>query len=236
MYNGIVRGCYPVISLEKREGLHHCTIELTDELVKGLESGSSVAVDGVCLTVSKIEVGRVSFDIMGETLNRTTLRTLEIGTLVNIERSARSGDEIGGHVLSGHVDGMAQIIDIKTPVNNYIMYCSVPDKLACYIFQKGFLAISGTSLTVAEVDRRHNWFCVHLIPETLRLTTFGSKRVGEFLNIEIERNTQVLVETVRDFLEQNKNNLPFALSRDLTEAACAVIEAPAGDLLALLPG
>jgi riboflavin synthase len=235
MYHGIVMGCFPVVSLEKKEGLHHCAVDLNAELTEGLKQGASIAIDGVCVTVSKLEDNRVFFDIMDETLNRTTLSTLELGSRVNIERSARTGDEIGGHVLSGHVDGLAQITDIQTPPNNHVIHCSVPDNLTRYIFQKGFLAVNGASLTVVDVDRKGNCFSVHLIPETLRLTTFGTKRVGDFLNIEIERNTQVLVDTVRDFLEQAMHKLASAQKIDSAEAACALIESPNSKLLSFLP-
>jgi riboflavin synthase len=201
-------GCFPVVSLEKKERLCRCVIELNEQLCEGLKRGASIALDGVCLTVSELQGQRVFFDVMGETLNRTTLGKLEVGTYVNVERSTRAGDEIGGHVLSGHVDGLAQITEIQKPENNHIIYFSVPNNLTKYIFQKGFLAINGASLTVVDVDKKRNILSVHLIPETLRLTSFGSKQVGDFLNIEIERNTQVLVDTVRDFLEQNKE-MPF---------------------------
>jgi riboflavin synthase len=228
-------GCFPVVSLEKKEGLHHCAVDLNAELTEGLKQGASIAIDGVCVTVSKIEDTRVFFDIMDETLNRTTLGKLELGSNVNVERSARNGDEIGGHVLSGHVDGLAQITDIQTPLNNHVIYCSVPDNLTKYIFQKGFLAVNGTSLTVVDVDRENNLFSVYLIPETLRLTTFGSKQVGDCLNIEIERGTQVLVDTLRDFLEKNVAKLSVVQSIDSTQTACALIESPDSGLLSLLP-
>lgn len=235
MFHGIVMGSFPIVSLDKKEGLYRCEIELSDELLDGLKQGASVAIDGVCLTVSKLDGQKASFDIMGETLNRTTLGKLETGAYVNVERSACAGDEIGGHVLSGHIDGLAQITDIQRPTNNYIICCSVPNELARYIFQKGYLAVHGTSLTVVDVDRKNNSFSVHLIPETLRLTSFSTKEVGDYLNIEIERNTQVLVDTVRDFLEKNGAKFQALQGKDLAQVACTLIESADSGLLTLLP-
>lgn len=209
MYHGIVAGYFPVTQIDRKERLYQITIDLTKELVKGLVRGSSVCIDGVCLTVTKLQDAQVSFDIMGESLDCSTLKLLDVGSFVNIERSARSGDEIGGHLLSGHVDGQAQIIRIETPINNHIITCTVADNLMPYIFRKGYIGLNGASLTIADADRKNNCFCIHLIPETLRLTTFGMKKVGDFLNVEIDRNTQVLVDTVREFLERTQHSLPF---------------------------
>lgn len=202
MFHGIVTGRFPVAHIERREGLSRLTVTLTAPLIEGLTRGASIAVDGVCLTVSNLEGTDVSFDIMAESLNCTTLKFLNEGDQVNIERSARLSDEIGGHIVSGHVDGMARITAIETPENNYIMTLSAPDDLIKYIFRKGFISLNGASLTIAEVDRRNNWFRIWLIPETLRLTTFSLKKVNDFLNLEVERNTQVMVDTVVDFLEK----------------------------------
>ncbi len=201
MFHGIVMGRFPVAHIEKLEGLSRLTVILTDDLIKDLHQGASVSVDGVCLTVSNLKGTNVSFDVMGESLACTALKYLNEGDQVNIERSARPNDEIGGHLVSGHVDGMAQIIAIETPPNNYVITLSVSDNLIKYIFRKGFISLNGASLTIAEVDRKNNWFRIWLIPETLRLTTFPLKKVNDFLNVEVERNTQVMVDTVVDFLE-----------------------------------
>jgi riboflavin synthase len=210
MYHGIVYGTVPVASIDRRERLYRISLDLDQPLLEGLVRGASVGIDGVCLTVAGIDNRQVSFDVMGESLDCTTLKLLDAGDLVNIERSARSNDEVGGHLLSGHVDGMVQIVSIERPPNNHIITCSVPDNLSKYLFRKGYVGLNGASLTIAEVDRKQNKFSVHLIPETLRLTTFGAKKVGDFLNMEIERNTQVLVDTVHDFLESRLAELAGA--------------------------
>jgi riboflavin synthase len=202
MYHGIVTGCFAVTKIERKERLHRLTVNLNADLVRDLIVGASVSLDGVCLTVSEVKGSQVSFDVMGETLECTTLGSLMENDLVNIERSARANDEIGGHLLSGHIDGKAKIIGIATPPNNYIITCWVGDDLIKDIFRKGYVALNGASLTVAEVDRKNNWFRVCLIPETLKLTTFATKKIGDFLNLEIERNTQVIVDTVHELFAQ----------------------------------
>jgi riboflavin synthase len=139
---------------------------------------------------------------MAETLNRSTLGALQIGSRVNIERAAKDGAEIGGHPLSGHVDCVCEVYDIETPDNNYVITFKVPQSFSAYIFSKGYIGLNGTSLTVSNVNKRSGTFQVWFIPETMRLTTFGEKKVGDLINLEIERGTQVVVDTVRDFLEQ----------------------------------
>ena len=122
-----------------------------------------------------------------------------------MERAAREGVEIGGHPLSGHVDVSAQIAEIRRPDNNQVIRFALPAPWMRYVFAKGYIGVNGCSLTVAEARRERDgsgWFEVWLIPETLRMTTFGAKAVGSAVHIEIERSTQVVVDTVRDALDE----------------------------------
>jgi riboflavin synthase len=201
MYTGIVQGKFPITHVEKRPGLHSLFIRLPEVLMLGLERGASVAMDGVCLTVAGLEGDAVRFDVMQETLNLTTLGGLDAGSLVNIERSAKAGVEIGGHMISGHVDTRAVVCRIERPENNYVIRFAVEPKWMRYVFSKGFLAINGCSLTVVNADKAAGEFEVWLIPETLALTTFGEKQVGDAVNIEVERQTQVIVDTITDLLK-----------------------------------
>lgn len=203
MYTGIVKGQGVVKRLVEAPGLNTLYIELPAGSEAGLEIGASVAVDGVCLTVTTISKNIVSFDVMQETLNRTTLGSLKVNSLVNIERSAKQGQEIGGHLISGHVDCMAKIERILEPENNKVITFKVPETWMRYIFDKGFIALNGTSLTITNANRATCTFDVWFIPETLKVTTFGIKQVGEFINLEVERHTQVIVDTVRDFLAEH---------------------------------
>lgn len=207
MYTGIIKGRGLVRNVESKTGLSTITLELPDDLTLDLERGASVGVDGVCLTVTNIKEKLVDFDVMLESLSRTTLGALRIGHMVNIERSAKGGDEVGGHLTSGHVDCTGEILKIDRPENNHVLTFKMPRDFFKYIFPKGFIAINGASLTISNVDRNDCTFAVWLIPETLRITTFGMKEVGERVNIEIERTTQVLVDTTLNFLEEKFGRL-----------------------------
>lgn len=205
MFSGIISNYYPVVAVIRQDGLHQIIVALPSEMREGLELGASVSIDGVCLTVTAIESEHVSFDIMGQTLHITTLAKLQPGDHVNVERSLTSNAEIGGHEVSGHVDGIAHVVAVDTPPNNLLLTFRVEPAMMRYIFTKGFVAMNGVSLTVASVDRTNHTFTVWLIPETIRRTTFAQKRVGDAINIEVHRMTQVLVDTVREFLHDIAN-------------------------------
>ncbi len=231
MFTGIVQGLATVAEMTDRPGLRSFTLDFPPGFDTGLEIGASVACDGVCLTVTRLPAsGRACFDVMQQSLGLTTLGTLAVGSRLNVERAAKDGVEIGGHPLSGHVDCLGTLIDIRRPENNHVLRISVPASHMRYVFAKGYIAINGASLTVAEADRRARWFEVWLIPETLRMTTFGAKQVGDALNIEIERSTQVVVDTVRDALEERLGPLLPALEALLAQQGRSV-----DDLGAALP-
>jgi len=203
MYTGIVQSACTVTHIKSQPGLKTLTIAMPPALLQGLELGASVGVDGVCLTVTAFDDSEARFDVMQETLRVTTLGGLTVGDSVNIERSAKQGVEIGGHLVSGHVDGVAKIIAIDEPENNRFVTYHVPPEKMKYIFHKGFVALNGCSLTVAEVDKPASSFKVCFIPETLRVTTHGDKALGDQVNFEIDRQTQTIVDTVEQFLEGN---------------------------------
>ncbi|ARN73741.1 riboflavin synthase subunit alpha [Oceanicoccus sagamiensis] len=203
MFTGIVQGSFPLLKVERKPGLHSFTIELPAPLREDLAIGASVAVDGVCLTVTAIEQAKVYFDIMQQTLSLTTLGELNSGDVVNIERSAKQGVEIGGHVISGHVDNTAEVVAIEQPENNRFITYRAPAEKMKYIFEKGFVGLNGCSLTVAAVDRDEHTLTVCYIPETLRVTTHGAKVIGDKINFEIDRQTQAIVDTVENFLVAN---------------------------------
>lgn len=221
MFTGIVQGVAQVAAITDRPGLRSFTLEFPPGFCQGLEIGASVACDGVCLTVTALRgENRADFDVMQQSLNLTSLAALGQGGRLNVERAARDGAEIGGHPLSGHVDFTATVASIRQPENNHVIRIAVPAPWMRYIFAKGYIAINGASLTVAEAGRERDgsgWFEVWLIPETLRMTTFADKDVGARLNIEIERQTQVFVDTVRDAIEERLGSLLPALERMLAE-------------------
>lgn len=203
MYTGIVKMALAVAALNEKPGLTTLCFQFPDALCAGLELGASVAVDGVCLTVSALDGNEVCFDVMQQTLAVTTLGDVRAGKRYNIERSARMGDEIGGHPISGHIDCTTSVVAITAPENNRFVDFAIPATLSKYIFPKGFIAVNGCSLTVAEVDAARNTFRICFIPETLRVTTHAEKRPGDVVNIEIDRQTQAIVDTVERYLARN---------------------------------
>jgi len=202
MFTGIIIGQGVVTGASDKANFRTFSILLPEGSERDLQIGASVSVDGVCLTTTSISDRTATFDVMAETLRRSTLGQLVIGSRINIERAAKDGAEIGGHPLSGHIDCMCDVVSIEKPENNCVMTFKVPDGFIGYIFSKGYIGLNGTSLTVSNVDKKRGTFEVWFIPETIRLTTFGDKQVGDRINLEIERGTQVMVDTVRDFLEQ----------------------------------
>src|SRR5690554_2578937 len=194
MFTGIVQGIAVVEEVTAATGLSTFAIRLPDNNAEGVSIGASVAINGTCLTVTKQVGNTLFFDAMQETLRLTTLGTLKAGQSVNFERAARIGDEIGGHLLSGHIHTTASVVEILRPENNVTIWFEIPDQWAGYIFPKGFIAINGASLTIGEVINHR--FNVHLIPETLRATTFGDIEEGMQVNIEVDSQTQTIVDTL----------------------------------------
>lgn len=208
MFTGIVQSVAKIADVQDKNGIRTFVIDFREGFCLDLAIGASVAVDGVCLTVTEIISNeRVKFDVMLQSLLITTLSQYEIGTFVNVERAAKDGAEIGGHPLSGHVDFNVAIVEIRQIDDNYCIRLDLPQEWKKYVFSKGYIALNGASLTVAEVNKIEGWFEVWLIPETRRMTVFESKAAGDLINVEIERGTQVVVDTVRDTLNENLGSL-----------------------------
>ncbi|MCH9609177.1 MAG: Riboflavin synthase [Chlamydiales bacterium] len=168
MFSGIIQQIGTIIDCSQK----HLLVDFTYET---LLFGSSVSIDGVCLTAVRFEDKGVHFDLTEETVRCTTLGELKKGDRVNIERSLKYGDEIGGHLVSGHVLQTVKLIEIKKNVYTF----STPSK---ELLHKGFVSLNGASLTVCQPDNKK--FEVHFIPETLARTTFSEKRVGDSINLE----------------------------------------------------
>ncbi|MFM1306248.1 riboflavin synthase subunit alpha [Yersinia enterocolitica] len=203
MFTGIVQGTAPVVAIDEKSNFRTHVVEMPTEMLPELALGASVAHNGCCLTVTEVNGNRVSFDLMKETLRITNLGDIKVGDVVNLERAAKFSDEIGGHLMSGHIICTAEIAKIYTSENNRQIWFRLPsDDLMKYVLHKGFIGIDGISLTIGEVVG--NRFCVHLIPETLARTTLGKKRLGHRVNIEIDPQTQVVVDTVERVLAQRE--------------------------------
>ncbi|CRK85437.1 Riboflavin synthase [Candidatus Providencia siddallii] len=204
MFTGIIKATAPIIKIIKKEDFHVHIMKFIPELLIGLETGASVAHNGCCLTVTNIEDEKVSFDLIKETLNLTNLGNLKVGDSVNIERAAKFNDEIGGHIISGHIITTAEIIKIFNSKFNCQIWLHINNpNIMKLIFYKGYIAIDGISLTIGNINKKS--FCLNLIPETLSRTTFGEKRIGDLVNIEIDQQTKIIINTVKEFLKQKNN-------------------------------
>ena len=184
MFTGIVYHTGRIERIEEApEGGLRLTIEAPD-VISNINIGSSVCTNGVCLTATQVGDGKFMTDVMPQTIELSTIGELKEGDLVNIETSLRVGDELGGHFMYGHVDGVAEVIDMQDDGNARLVTIRPPQKLMKYVALQGSLGINGVSLTVARLSE--DSFTVSLIPETLELTTFKDLRVGDHVNLEVD--------------------------------------------------
>lgn len=202
MFTGIVQGMAKVISIEKKESFQTHVVQLDSSMNEGLSIGASVAHNGCCLTVTKIDGEYISFDLIQSTLRLTNLGEVKVGQAVNIERAAKFGDEIGGHTMSGHIAMVAEISDVIDTPNNRTVWFTLPEESMRYVLPKGFIGLDGCSLTIGEVEG--NRFSVHLIPETLQRTLFGQRQQGDKVNVEFDPQTQAIVDSVERVLAAKK--------------------------------
>ncbi|KPF43415.1 riboflavin synthase [Rhizobium sp. AAP43] len=200
MYTGIVQTVAPVTEVARHDGYTTFAIDLPETLLDDLKLGASVSVEGVCLSVTSMAGSTVTFDAMDATLDRTNLGRLKGGSTVNIERSAKPTDENGGHNIAGHIATTAEIVAAKFEMPGAFIRFKMPEEWSKYVFKRGYLAVNGASLTVAEAEGDE--FTINLIPETLRQTTFADYAVGDAINIEVDHQTMVMVDVVERTLER----------------------------------
>lgn len=184
MFTGIIHNQGKVIKRAERGGQVRFAFRLAALEKKKLQPGESIAVNGVCLTAAKIAGAIFEADVIRETLQATTLSQLRTGDSVNLERSMKAGDLIGGHFVTGHVDEKGKIVKIEKNKKNTVFYIQASEKLRNYIAEKGSIAVDGISLTVQSVNK--NTFKVGIIPFTLHHTTLGTRKAGDFVNLEAD--------------------------------------------------
>lgn len=202
MFTGIVHGISIVLSILKKNNFLTLKTQFPVYLIKNLTVGASVSNNGCCLTVSKIKNCNVYFDIIEETLKKTNFSLLNIGSKINIERSLKYGDEIGGHFILGHIIGTAKILNIIDSKNNKKIFFQVNDsKIMKYIFFKGFISIDGISLTIGNVLK--NGFYISFIPETITSTNIQFKNIDDIVNIEIDYYTQIIIDKLESYINMN---------------------------------
>jgi len=206
MFTGIVQAQALVRRIEPKGDIVTLTLKFPTDYLSGIAVGASVSVHGCCLTVTSFTQTEATFDMVPETISRTSFKHLQEGDLVNVERSLKFGDEVGGHILSGHVDVAASITKIEKLQHSRIVTFQLPAEWTKYVFEKGYVALNGASLTITHVDRDSSRFKISLIPETLAKTTFGGAKEGDAVNVEIDRSTQAIVDTVERVLAQRSRD------------------------------
>lgn len=204
MFTGIVAGVCSVIDIDDSNPTLELRVSL-GSLCDDLVNGSSVSVNGVCLTVTECTTSEAEFHIVPATAHLTNLSSCKPGSGVNIERSLKFGSEIGGHVLSGHICDTVAVSETPDTSEGSAIVFEVPNDWRRFLFPKGFIALNGVSLTLAEFDRDTGIGRVNLIPETLKRTNLGKARAGTVLNLEVDSQTQSIVETTESFLRENSS-------------------------------
>ncbi|MEU1789678.1 riboflavin synthase [Streptomyces sparsogenes] len=200
MFTGIVEELGEIVAVENLGDASRFLVS-GPVVTEGAKHGDSIAVNGVCLTVVDLEDGRFSADVMAETLNRSSLGALAVGSRVNLERPMALGGRLGGHLVQGHVDGTGTIVERKLSEHWEIVKISLPADLSRYVVEKGSITVDGISLTV--VDAGPDYFTVSLIPTTLALTTLGVKQPGDPVNLEVD----VLAKYVERLLGKDARSL-----------------------------
>ena len=184
MFTGIVETTGHLTRIEPRGGDVRLVIDAGALGLGDVAIGDSIAVSGVCLTVIEMDGNAFAVDVSSETLSRTSLGALNVGTRVNLEKAMRLSDRLGGHLVAGHVDGLAHVVAIEPDARSQRWTFELSPELARYAAPKGSIAIDGVSLTVNEVDGAR--FGVNLIPHTIEVTTLGDRKVGDAVNIEVD--------------------------------------------------
>ena len=204
MYTGIIQTLGRVYEANMKANLLNFKVEVDAAKLDNIFVGASCAIDGVCFTVVSIENNCLEFDSIKQTLDNTTIGDLKIGDLVHFERSAKYGDENGGHNISGHVHTKVELVRLLNEKNNHTLVFKTDSDWIKYIFDKGYISLQGASLTVSFVNVSECEFGVSLIPETLRQTNFGKLNIGDYQNIEVEQQTKTIVDVVERTLDRKK--------------------------------
>lgn len=184
MFTGIIAAIGQVAALQQRGGDVRLQIAVGKLDISDVQLGDSIANNGVCLTVIDMDKHQLAFDVSRETLDRSSLGMLKVGDKVNLEKALAVGDRLGGHFVSGHVDGLGRVIEMQTAARSTVFRVEVPEPLARYIAEKGSICIDGTSLTVNAVGAY--WFEVNIIPHTMQETIIQYYQIGTKVNLEVD--------------------------------------------------
>ena len=194
MFTGIIEGIGTIKKFERKTNTQSAAkIKVNlGKLAKGLKTGHSVAINGVCLTITRISKNEAEFEMIGETVRKTDLGDLESGDKVNIERSLKVGDRMEGHFVLGHIDGTGKIINIEKLKKEIKLWIKLPNYLTKYVVKKGSITMEGISLTIVDVIK--NKISVCIIPHTMKITNLNSKKIGDKVNIETDILGKYIIE------------------------------------------
>lgn len=185
MFTGLIQAVGQVAAIERQESSARLEIS-SKEISAQIAQGDSVSINGTCLTVVSFDESKFAVDVMVQTLNLTSTGSLEVGSAVNLELATRTADRLGGHIVQGHVDGVAEVVAISADSQWTRMDLSIPKELMKYVVAQGSICVEGVSLTVGELNDPADQITVWLIPETLAKTNLSYKQVGDRLNIEVD--------------------------------------------------
>ena len=202
MFSGIVQTVGKIESIKDKNNIKTIRIETHGDYLKDIAIGQSVSVDGVCLSLVKKNNEYCEFEAVEETINRTTLGSYKQGTKVNLEKSLKLGDTVGGHFVSGHIHTRGRIVEVELVGESKNILVEIEEKWIKYLTEKGYISVNGASITIGKVSK--NTFYVHLIPETLKTTNLDELIYDNYVNLEFDQATIAIVDTTERLINQKR--------------------------------
>ena len=202
MFSGIVQTVGKIESIKDKNHIKTIRIETNGDYLEDIAIGQSVSVDGVCLSLVKKNNEYCEFEAVEETINRTTLGRYKQGTKVNLEKSLKFGDTVGGHFVSGHIHTRGRIVEVELVGESKNILVEIEEKWIKYLTEKGYISVNGASITIGKVSK--NTFYVHLIPETLKTTNLDELIYDNYVNLEFDQATIAIVDTTEKLINQKR--------------------------------
>ena len=202
MFSGIVQTVGKIESIKDKNHIKTIRIETHGDYLEDIAIGQSVSVDGVCLSLVKKNNEYCEFEAVEETINRTTLGSYKQGTKVNLEKSLKFGDTVGGHFVSGHIHTRGRIVEVELVGDSKNILVEIEEKWIKYLTEKGYISVNGASITIGKVSK--NTFYVHLIPETLKTTNLDELIYDNYVNLEFDQATIAIVDTTARLINQKR--------------------------------
>ena len=202
MFSGIVQTVGKIESIKDKDHIKTIRIETHGDYLEDIAIGQSVSVDGVCLSLVKKNNEYCEFEAVEETINRTTLGSYKQGTKVNLEKSLKFGDTVGGHFVSGHIHTRGRIVEVELIGESKNILVEIEEKWIKYLTEKGYISVNGASITIGKVSK--NTFYIHLIPETLKTTNLDELIYDNYVNLEFDQSTIAIVDTTERLINQKR--------------------------------